>query len=220
MNEAGVKIGIAEDQTMFRHGMIQLLNGLDNVEVVMDAENGKEFLSKMKDTPIDIAFLDYKMPIMNGIKTAKIISAKYPKVKILFISMYDEEEFIISAIESGANGYITKDEDIDEIELAIESLMSTGYYMNDGTSRLLVGNLLGNGKLSPTFHKNDKKLSSLEMLVIKLICKEYNTKEIAQMIHKGVRTVEGIRSNILKKTGAKNSNGIVMFAIKKGFVDI
>ena len=220
MNRSGVKIGIAEDQTMFRHGLIQLLNGLDNVEVVVDAENGQELLNKMEKTDIDIAFLDYKMPVLNGPKTAQIITEKYPAIKILFISMYNEEEFIISAIENGANGYITKDENIDEIELAIESLMSTGYYMNDGTSKLLVGNLLSNGKLSPTFSSKAKVLSELELLVIKLICQEYSTKEISQMIFRGIRTVEGIRSNILKKTGAKNSNGIVMYAVKKGIVEV
>lgn len=220
MNRSVVRIGIAEDQTMFRHGLIQLLNGLDNVEVVLDAENGEELLSKMEKTEIDIAFLDYKMPVLNGPKTAQIITEKYPAIKILFISMYNEEEFIISAIENGANGYITKDENIDEIELAIESLMSTGYYMNDGTSKLLVGNLLSNGKLSPTFNNRSKVLSELELLVIKLICQEYSTKEISQMIFRGVRTVEGIRSNILKKTGAKNSNGIVMYAVKKGIVEV
>ncbi|MEO9531585.1 MAG: response regulator transcription factor [Crocinitomicaceae bacterium] len=220
MSENSIKIGIAEDQTLFRQGLVQILNSLDNVKVVVEAENGKELVTKMQKTKIDIAFLDYKMPIQNGPETAKIISKKYPRTKILFISMYNEEEFIISAIESGANGYITKDEDVDEIELAIQSLMSTGYYMNDGTSRLLLGNLLSNGKLEPNFKETPKSLTDLEIHVMKLICKEYSTKEIAESIHRGVRTVEGIRSNILKKTGAKNSNGIVMYAVKKGIVQI
>ena len=139
---------------------------------------------------------------MNGAKTASLITKKFPKMKILFISMYNEEEFIVSAIENGANGYITKDQDVDEIELAIDSLMSTGYYMNDGTSKLLIGNLLSNGKLSPTF-KSDNSLSDLELTIIKLICQEYSTKEISQYLHRGIRTVEGMRSNILKKLEQK-----------------
>jgi DNA-binding NarL/FixJ family response regulator len=220
MQNKTVQIGIAEDQTLFRQGLVGILNGLDNVKVVLEAENGQDFMDKMKKSKVDIAFLDYKMPILNGAKTAKMISELYPKVKILFISMYNEEEFIISAIENGANGYITKDESVDEIELAIESLMSTGYYMNDGTSKLLLGNLLSNGTLSPKFRNSGDVLSELEILVMKLICQEYSTREIAEMIFRGVRTVEGIRSNILKKTGAKNSNGIVMYAVKKGIVDI
>ncbi|MFT4601889.1 MAG: DNA-binding NarL/FixJ family response regulator [Arenicella sp.] len=214
-----VQIGIAEDQTLFRQGLIQILNGLDNIEVVLEAVNGQEFLDRLKKQKIDIAFLDYKMPILNGAKTAKLISKKYPNIKILFISMYNEEEFIVSAIENGANGYITKDESVDEIELAIESLMSIGYYMNDRTSKLLLGSLLSNASLSPKFKKGGDKLTELEILVMKLICQEYSTREIAEMIFRGVRTVEGIRSNILKKTGAKNSNGIVMYAVKKGIVD-
>jgi len=215
-----VRIGIAEDQTLFRHGLIQILNGLDNVKVVLEAENGKEFIDKLEKQKIDIAFLDYKMPVMNGAKTAKLLSELHPSIKILFISMYNEEEFIISAIENGANGYITKDGSVDEIEMAIESLMSTGYYMNDGTSKLLIGNLLSQGKGAANVRSTKTSLSELEILVMKLICQEYSTKEISEMIFRGVRTVEGIRSNILKKTGAKNSNGIVMYAVKKGIVDI
>ncbi len=215
-----VQIGIAEDQTLFRHGLIQILNGLDNVKVVLEAENGKEFMDKLEKQKIDIAFLDYKMPVMNGSKTAKLISELHPSIKILFISMYNEEEFIISAIESGANGYITKDGSVDEIEMAIESLMTTGYYMNDGTSKLLIGNLLSQGEGSALSKNGKNSLSELEILVMKLICQEYSTKEISEMIFRGVRTVEGIRSNILRKTGAKNSNGIVMYAVKKGIVDI
>lgn len=219
MAKQTVKIGIAEDQTLFRQGLIQILNEFENVEVIVEAENGQEFLDKIESSPVDIAFLDYKMPVLNGARTASQISKRFPETKILFISMYNEEEFIVSAIENGANGYITKDQDVDEIELAIDSIMSTGYYMNDGTSKLLIGNLLSNGKLSPTF-KSDNKLSDLELTIIKLICEEYSTKEISEYLHKGIRTVEGMRSNILKKTGAKNSNGIVMYAVKKGIVDI
>ena len=220
MKKAKVKIGIAEDQTLFRQGLIQILNDFENVEVVVEAENGQEFLDKIQDTPVDIAFLDYKMPVLNGAKTAQELTKHFPSTKILFISMYNEEEFIVSAIENGANGYITKDQDVDEIELAIDSIMSTGYYMNDGTSKLLIGNLLSNGKLSPTFKQGEKSLTELELTIIKLICQEYSTKEISQYLHRGIRTVEGMRSNILKKTGAKNSNGIVMYAVKKGIVEI
>jgi two-component system response regulator NreC len=220
MIEKLVKIGIAEDQTLFRQGLIQILNSLDSIKVVLEAENGKDLLSQMKETRIDIAFLDYKMPILNGPETARAIAKSFPQTKILFISMYNEEEFIVSAIESGANGYITKDEDVDEIELAIQSLMSTGYYMNDQTSRLLLGNLLSNGTLDPKFKENKDSLTELEIHVMKLICQEYSTKEIAESIHRGMRTVEGIRSTILKKTGAKNSNGIVMYAVKKGIISI
>ncbi|MEX1002176.1 MAG: response regulator transcription factor [Crocinitomicaceae bacterium] len=220
MSKSVIKIGLAEDQTMFRKGLVSLLNGLEDVEVVVQAENGKELLKKLKNNKVDIALLDYKMPVLNGAKTAQMIAKKYPEIKILFLSMYDEEEFIIQAIENGANGYITKDEDIDEIERALHSLVNTGYYMNDGTSKLLIGNLLSNGKLLPKFSGSTQQLTDTETLVIKLICDEYSSREIAKMLRKGERTVEAIRSNILKKTGAKNSNGIVMYAVKKGIVEV
>ena len=220
MSERIIRLGIAEDQTMFRHGLVKLLSTLQGVKVVLEAENGKDFLEQLKPDMIDVALLDYKMPKMNGPSTAKRLASKFPDVRILFLSMYDEEEFIIQAIDNGANGYITKDEDISEIENALHSLVETGYYMNNGTSKLLIGNLLHNGKLTPDLPNNVQTLTKEEILVIKLICKEYNTKEIAKAIHKGERTVESIRSNILRKTGARNSNGIVMYAVKKGIVEI
>ncbi|UKN01155.1 response regulator transcription factor [Paracrocinitomix mangrovi] len=215
-----IKIGIAEDQTLFRHGLIQLLNELDGMQVIVEAENGQEFLDQLDENKIDVALLDYRMPVLNGTKTARELGLRHPDIKILFISMYNEEEFIISAIENGANGYITKDQDINEIELAIQSLMNTGYYMNDGTSSLIISNLLSNGRLSPTFNNKSNTLTDTEITVIKLICQEYRTSEIATMIHRGTRTVEGIRSNILKKIGAKNSSGIVMYAVKNGLIDL
>ena len=151
MSGKKIKVGIAEDQTMFRHGLLQLLNGLKGIEVVIEAENGQDFMDKIPNSGVEIALLDYKMPVLNGPQTARLITELYKEVKILFLSMYEDEEFIIQAMDNGANGYITKDEDIDEIEKAIHSIKSTGYYMNDNTSRLLVANLLNQGKMKPEF---------------------------------------------------------------------
>lgn len=215
-----IKIGLAEDQTLFRDGLVKILNSFDKVSVEFFAADGKEFIEKLENHEIDIAFLDYKMPELNGPQTAEMIRLNFPKIKILFISMFDSEEFVVNAIESGAHGYITKDQDVEEIELAIDSLVNTGYYMNDKLSRMLIGNLVSSNVVKPKFNNEDVKLNETEIAIIKLICQEYNTKEIAKMVFKGVRTVEGIRSNILKKIGAKNSSGIVMFAVKNGIIKV
>lgn len=200
--------------------MTKILNSFENLEVVFSAADGKEFVEKLDKNVIDIAFVDYRMPLMDGPQAAEIIKLNFPDIRILFISMFDSEEFIVSAIESGAHGYITKDQDVDEIQLAISSLMSTGYYLNDKSSKMLIGNLVSNNIVHPQFTHEKVQLNETEIAIIKLICKEYNTKEIAKMVFKGVRTVEGIRSNILKKIGAKNSSGIVMYAVKNGIIKL
>jgi len=215
-----IKIGLAEDQPLFRDGLVKILNSFDKVSVEFFAADGKEFIEKLENHEVDIAFLDYKMPELNGPQTAEMIRLNFPKIKILFISMFDSEEFVVNAIESGAHGYITKDQDVEEIELAIDSLVNTGYYMNDKLSRMLIGNLVSSNVVKPKFNNEDVKLNETEIAIIKLICQEYNTKEIAKMVFKGVRTVEGIRSNILKKIGAKNSSGIFMFAVKNGIIKV
>jgi len=215
-----IKIAVADDQTMFRSGLVKMLNEIENVEVLIEAADGKDLISKMKNTKVDIVFLDYRMPEMNGITAAKIISEKYPNVRILMLSMYDEEEFVISAIENGANGYLTKNDDPDEIAKAIQSVMNTKYYINDRTSKLLISNLVMQGKVTPkfSFESEEIKFSPPEIMVMRLIAKEYNTKEIAEIMAKAERTIDGYRSDIMEKTGAKNSVGIVMYAVKYGII--
>src|SRR5687767_14206504 len=145
-----IRIAVAEDQVMFRSGLISMLNDLPNVQVFIEAASGKELLAKMRETEVDVVFLDYRMSELNGIETAKVIREKYPDVRMLMLSMYDDPEFIISALENGVSGYLTKDDEPEEISLAIVSVLNTGYYLNDRTSKVLIGNLVNEGKVSPT----------------------------------------------------------------------
>lgn len=215
-----IKIAIAEDQVMFRSGLVSMLNDLPNVQVFLEAGSGTELLSKMQQTEVDVVFLDYRMPDMNGIEAAKIIREKYPETRMLMLSMYDDPEFIISAIENGVSGYLTKDDEPEEISLAIVSVLNTGYYLNDRTSKVLIGNLVNEGKVNPKFPEEapQVKFTDTEIRVMTLIAKEYSNKEIAAELSKAERTIEGYRTDIMEKTGARNSVGIVMYALKKGII--
>jgi len=217
-----IKIGVAEDQVMFRSGLVSMLNDLPNVQVFIEAGNGKELLAKMRETDVDVVFLDYRMEELNGIETAKVIREKYPDVRMLMLSMYDDPEFIISALENGVSGYLTKDDEPEEISMAIVSVLNTGYYLNDRTSKVLIGNLVNEGKVNPKFPAaNDEiKFSETEITVMELIAQELSNKEIAVKLNKAERTIEGYRTDIMEKTGAKNSVGIVMYAIKKGIITV
>lgn len=213
-----IRIGIAEDQTLFREGLVRLINSFEGIKVVVDSENGKALLDGLEETPADVILLDYRMPVLNGLETSKKINDLYPASSILILSMYDDEEFVMNAIENGANGYLTKNDDPEEIERAIHSCVNTGYYLNDRTSKLLIKNLVRKGKVQPKFHDNDVQITAIELEVIELICQEMTTNEIAKKIFRSKRTIEGIRTTVMRKIGAKNSIGIVMYAVKNKLV--
>jgi len=215
-----ITIGIAEDQTLFREGLVRLINSFEGIKVVIDSVNGKELLDGLVDTKADVILLDYRMPVLNGLETAKKIKDLYPATRILILSMYDDEEFVMNAIENGANGYLTKNDDPEEIERAIHSCVSTGYYLNDRTSKLLIKNLVTRGKVQPKFDNNNVQLTAIELKVIELICQEMTTIEIADKIYRSSRTIEGIRTTVMRKIGARNSIGIVMYAVKNELISI
>lgn len=219
---AKIKIAVADDQPVFRSGLVNLLNDIKNVVVVLEADNGKELMQGLRKKKVHLAILDYRMPEMNGEQTAKAIQAKYPDVRIMILSMYDDEEFILGTIRNGANGYLTKDDEPEEIKLAIESIINTGYYVNDRISKVLIRNMMDEGVLKPKFLVDIEKIefNENEKMVIRLLAKEFSNKEIADHMFKSERTIEEYRVKILAKTGARNSVGIVMYGIKAGIIII
>ncbi len=215
-----IPIGVAEDQSIYRDGLVNMLNTTGNYEVIVEAVDGKDLIEQLEDRRPKVLLVDYRMPEMSGIQATYIIRKKYPDMKVLILSMYDSNEFVIKAIENGANGYITKDDDPKEIIDGIESVLSTGYYLNDRTSKALIKQLMGAGQVKPEFPNTNLEFSEIELEIIQLICREYSTQEISDVLCKSKRTVEGIRGTIMKKIGARNVIGIVMYAIKNKLVPL
>jgi len=214
-----ITIGVAEDQKIYRDGLISMLNDTDNCKVTIEAESGVELLLKMKGNVPDVVLLDYRMPEMNGIDVAKKIREKYDNVKILLLSYFDNQEFVVRAVECGANGYLSKDDQPEEILQAIESAVETGYYMNDRTSKCLIGELVRQGKVVPSFD-GAVEFSRVELQIIKYICQEKSASEIGLLLYRSKRTIDGYRAGIMKKIGAKNVVGIVMYAAKHKLVEL
>ncbi|MFT6244158.1 MAG: DNA-binding NarL/FixJ family response regulator [Salibacteraceae bacterium] len=214
-----ITIGVAEDQKIYRNGLITMLNDSDDYKVTIEAESGMEMLVKMKGNVPDVVLLDYRMPELNGIEVAKKIRQKYEAVKILLLSMFDNQEFVVQAVECGANGYLSKDDDPDEIIKAVDSVLSTGYYLNDRTSKCLIGELVRQGKVVPSF-EGVVEFSRVEMQIINFICEEKSATEIGVLLYRSKRTIDGYRSGIMKKIGAKNVVGIVMYAAKHKLVEM
>lgn len=214
-----ITIGIAEDQRIYRDGLVKLFNENEDYKVIIEAHDGLELLFKMKGNVPDVVLLDYRMPELNGIEVAKKIRLKYENVKILLLSMFDDQEFVVQAVECGANGYLSKDDNPDEIITAVESVIGTGYYLNDRTSKCLISELVRQGKVVPSFD-GLVEFSRVEMQIIKFICHEKSATEIGVLMYRSKRTIDGYRSEIMKKIGAKNVVGIVMYAAKHKLVEM
>ncbi|HEV8287287.1 MAG TPA: response regulator transcription factor [Chitinophagaceae bacterium] len=213
-------IALADDHTVMRNGLATLLKGL-GYTILYEADNGKDFISKInKEQPPDVALLDINMPGMDGYDTAAWLKENFPDVKVLALSMYDDEAAIIRMLKNGAKGYILKDSNISDVRAAIESVMSKGYYH----SELVTGKLIHSiNHLDAPAHSSIKellKLNNKETEFLKLACTEMSYKEIAEKMFLSPRTVEGYRDTLFEKLGVKTRVGLVLFAIKNKIVNI
>ncbi len=215
-----INIAIAEDQVLFRKGIIALLNSFENIQVVIDAENGADLLQKLESSTetIQVIFLDINMPILNGIETMKVVRTKYPYIKNIILTVHEEDKFINKLIEEGANAYLAKNSQPDEVEKAINTVVSHDYYFNEKTIRAMHSHVQTRQKKFSLLPIDN--ITSREKEIIQLICKEFTTSEIAEKLFISERTVDGHRNNLLLKTGCRNTAGLVLYAIKNELFDM
>jgi len=210
-----IRLALADDQVLFRRGLVMLLGDMEDARIVFECANGEELLTGLRDNPVDVVLLDLEMPVMNGMEAMKRIRNQHPDMKVIVLSMHSEEKFIVHLMELGANGYIVKTAEPDEIENAIRAVATTGYHFSEMVSRVMLHGLVQKKKVKPTFGDIDP-LSEREMDVLRLICQELTTTEIAGKLFLSPRTVEGHRNNILLKTGTRNTAGLVVYAMTRG----
>jgi DNA-binding NarL/FixJ family response regulator len=211
-----IKIIIADDHQMFIDGIKSLLVNENDIKVIGEALNGKQVLSLLEKELADIVLLDVNMPEMDGIEATKLIKQKYATVKILMLTMYNNQEFVFGLMNAGASGYILKNTGRKELLEAIQAV-------NDGKtfySKEVTETILQNFAKKPGEKKIEAAhLTDREKDVLKLIAQEYNTQEIASQLFISANTVETHRKNLLSKLQAKNIAGLVKFAIQTGLVN-
>ncbi len=212
-----IKIAIADDYAIFRDGLKVGLKPDKNLHVVLEANDGLELMDGLEKQDIDVILMDLKMPKMDGMEATMEIRKKYSNIKVLVVTMYDDAKFIIHLMECGANGYLLKNADPDEIRNAIHTVHNNEYYFNDIVNKALLKRLIINGKIKPSFN-DEINLTERELEVLKLICQEKTTTEIGNEIYLSPRSVEGIRQRLIEKIGVRNTAGLVMFAVKKGII--
>jgi two-component system nitrate/nitrite response regulator NarL len=206
-----INIMIADDHKMIIDGLTSMLATEAGVKVTAEASSGRELLEKMQYSPVDIILMDINMPELDGIEATRKVKAKYPAVRILVISMYNNPEFIRSLLEAGASGYILKNTGKDELMEAIRQVHAGHNYYGKEVTKVMMESLRGS---SPN---SNFSLTNREKEVLKLIVEECTTSEIAERLFISTHTVETHRKNLLSKLNLKNTAGLVKYAIEKGY---
>lgn len=220
-----VTIAMADDHTMLRRGLASLIESFGNYRISIQAANGKELIEMIASSKAslpDIALLDINMPEMDGYKTAAYIQQHYPSVKMLALSMMDDEKAIIQMIKNGARGYVLKDAEPSELRLALNNVITKGYHYSElVTGKLIFSiNKQGSEEKGVFNHGNTDNFSAKELDFLRHVCTELTYKEIAEEMNVSPRTIDGYRDALFDRLGIKTRVGLAMYAIKKGIVDM
>lgn len=202
---------VVDDHKIFRESLAYMLTHQVGVEVIGQAGNGKEFTNLLEGVKPDIVLMDIEMPIMDGVEATRIALQKYPDIKILVLSMHDEDEFYNTMIDLGVKGFVLKESDSTEVQRAIDEVLAGRLFF----SQDLLLRLLKKRK-----SQVNVELTPREKEILSLIAQGYSNQEVADKLFLSIRTVEKHRSELLVKTESKNSISLVVFAIKNGLVNI
>ncbi len=211
-----IRVIIADDHALFRAGVKTALSIKKDIELIAEADNGMQLLNLLKHVEPDVILLDIQMPIMDGIATLPEIRKLYPQVKVIILSMHNDHSMISKLMEIGANSYLTKNSDSETIYSAIKTCYEQEFFFNELTNKALLTGL--RTRRSDGSAPMEVNLTDKELTILKLMCEEKTTKEIADLVDISPRTVEAIRDKLKTKTGAKSMAGLVMYAVKNGII--
>jgi DNA-binding NarL/FixJ family response regulator len=216
--ERTIRVALADDHKIFRDGIKMALRDRDYIKILWEAEDGKDMMHKLRIKQPDVLLMDIRMPEIDGVNAIKLIRKEYEDLKIVILSMYDDQEIITRMMEMGSNAYLTKTSDPDEIYQAILSVMNEDFYFNDlvNTAVLL---RLQNKRTVRKFYPNPIKFSDKEIRILKLISEDKTTDEISKEVFLSPRTIETIRQNMKSKVGVKTIAGLVMYAMRNKLLE-
>ncbi|HPH31503.1 MAG TPA: response regulator transcription factor [Chitinophagaceae bacterium] len=213
-----IKVAIADDHALFRTGIKTALQARKDIQMVAEAENGMQLLNLLRHIQPDVVLLDIQMPIMDGLTALPEIKKLYPDIKVIMLSFLNDHSVISKMMELGANSYITKESGAELIYEAIRGVFENDFHFNDLTNKALLSGLRTKRSHESSMPQ-DVQLTEKEITILKLMCDEKSTKEIADIVDLSPRTVEAIRDKLKTKTGTKSMAGLVMYAVKAGLVE-
>jgi DNA-binding NarL/FixJ family response regulator len=218
MTAQQIKVSIADDHKIFRDGIKMALKDREYLKILWEAEDGKDLMHKLKMKQPDVLLMDIRMPEVDGVNAIGMIRKEYDFIKIIVLTMYDDQEMITKMMEMGANAYLTKTTDPDEIYQAILTCMNDDFYFNDLVNKAVLLKLQTK-KAVKQFYPNPIKFSEKELRILKCIAEDKTTEEISKEVFLSPRTIETIRQNMKQKVGAKTIAGLVMYAMRNKLLD-
>ncbi|MGV6860570.1 MAG: response regulator [Putridiphycobacter sp.] len=212
-----INIAVVDDHQLFRKGMVNLISSLkEDFLVTIEAENGQDFIDTLTDQNIpDIVILDISMPKMDGFETAKYLQKQYPDLKILVLSMNEDEQSLIRMLNFGVKGFVSKDIEPNELILAISKILHGGIYYSDQLTEHLINTMQPNEQIIMV-----DSLTKKELAFLRAACSEKSYNEIAADLCVSPKTVEGYRDTVYSKLNIKSRVGLVLFAIKTGIFNL
>lgn len=211
-----ISVAIVDDHDLFRKGLVSLLKEFEEISILIQATNGQDLLSQLKNKQPHVILLDIEMPIMDGIEAVAHVRQKYPNIKVIMLTQHYDEQMIYHLMEKGAHGFLPKNADIEIVVDAIYAVIEKGYYYSDSVSKAMITGAT-NKKTILSFHSCN--LSEREIEVVRLICKQMTIREIADTMCLSPRTIETYRENIYLKTDSKNTVGVAFYAMKHKLLD-
>lgn len=218
--EKKYKVILVDDHKLFRDGLKFVINQMDDFEVIAEASDGNEFLKVLDEQSADLVLMDISMPELDGVEATKQATSKYPGLRVLVVSMYCDEEYYYQMIQAGVMGFILKESGQNELERAIRSVVNGENYFSQKLLKDIILNMQSPGKARKLQTEEETKLTRRETEVLKLICEGYTNAQIADKLFISIRTVEGHKSNLISKTGVKNTISLVMYALRNNMVKV
>jgi DNA-binding NarL/FixJ family response regulator len=213
-----IKIGLADDHKIFRRGVILSMRHYSNFKFIFEADNGEELLSMIPEHQPDIILCDLKMPKIDGIEATKTITQLYPQIRVIVLSMYEDDRFVSHLMDCGAAGYLLKNTDPTEIYKAINDVRRTGFYLTPFVNKILIKKNYNKQKFNPSL-ATEAVLTDREKEVLTLVAMEFTAAEIAAKVFISTRTVEAIKDRLMERFGVKNSVGLIFYAMKNRLLE-
>ncbi len=214
-----INILIADDHKMFVDGIDSILAEAEDIQVVARCYDGESVFELLKSNKIDLILLDVNLPKMNGIEVCKKLFTIQPDIKVLALSMFNEESFVTEILNNGAQGYILKNTGRIELIKAIRTVYGGTSYFSEAVTQTIMKSLVKNNQKDAKAKVSIPKVSRREKEVLQLIIKEFTTQEIADQLFISLKTVESHRSNLLAKLNARNTAGLVRIALENNLLD-
>ena len=220
MASTQIKIAIADDHKIFRDGIKMALSNKENLKILWEAEDGKDMMHKISIKMPDVLLMDIRMPEIDGINAIQILRKEYEKVKIIVLSMYDDHQMITKMMEMGANAFLTKTTDPEEIYEAILTCMNEDFYFNDLVNAAVMGKLMQKKSVRQIYGDSlPITFSEKEIKILQLLSEDKTTEEISKVIFLSPRTIETIRQNMKSKVNAKTIGGLIMYAMRNKLIE-